>query len=91
MGKYTIKIERRAIKELQAHQKSGNKTIIKRIEQIFDELAEHPETGIGQPEQLRYQLSGYWSRRISSEHRIIYRIDEDIIEVLVISAYGHYE
>ncbi len=90
MGKYRIVVEERAIKELREHRKSGNKAIMKRIEQIFDELATHPESGIGRPEKLRHALSGYWSRRISSEHRIIYRIEEEVIEVIVIAASGHY-
>jgi len=53
-------------------------------------LEEHPETGIGQPEQLKHNLSGYWSRRINQKDRLIYRIDEVIVTVFVISASSHY-
>jgi toxin YoeB len=62
MGKYIIVVEKTAQKELQALEKSGDKASIKRVEIIFEELAEHPQTGIGKPEQLRFKLSGYWSR-----------------------------
>ena len=88
MGQYSIKIEKSAQKELQAHFKSGDRAIIKRIEEIFKELAIHPETGIGKPELLKYQLTGIWSRRLSLEHRRIYQITENTI--VVYSAKGHY-
>ncbi len=90
MGKYSVIIEKTAQKELQAHYKSGDKKLIKKIEQIFAELADHPESGIGKPEQLKYNLSGCWSRRINSEHRIVYEIFKDTVTVQVLSAMGHY-
>ena len=90
MGKYSIAIEKLAQKELNALYKSGDTASIKKIKQIFDELEEHPQTGIGQPEQLKHNLSGYWSRRINQKDRLIYRIDETIVTVFVISASSHY-
>ncbi len=90
MGKYTIVISSRARKELQVHYKSGNKTIIRRIEQIFLELATTPYQGTGNPEALKYHLAGYWSRRINKKDRIIYKVSEDKVLVLVVSAIGHY-
>ena len=50
MGKFAVIVEKSAQKELLAHYKSGDKTSIKRIEQIILELSEHPETGVGKPE-----------------------------------------
>jgi toxin YoeB len=91
MGKYSIAIEKRAQQELQDFYKSGNKAVIKKIKQIFDELEEHPQTGIGKPEQLKHNLSGYWSRRINQKDRLIYRIEEAIVTVFVISASSHYD
>jgi toxin YoeB len=88
MGKYSIIIDKLAQKDLQSHFKAGDKVIIKKIEQIFDELAEHPETGTGKPEILKYNLSGTWSRRINREHRIVYEIHQDTVHIL--SAKGHY-
>ena len=67
MGKYSIEIENEAKKELAAHYKSGDRKTIKRIERIFKELAETPYDGIGSPEPLKYELSGYWSRQINKK------------------------
>ncbi len=68
--------------------KSGNKAILKKILILLNELAEHPFEGTGKPESLKYEFSGYWSRRINQEHRLIYEIDGD--RVLILSAKGHY-
>jgi toxin YoeB len=46
--------------------------------------------GIGQPEALKYELSGFWSRKINQKDRLIYKVEEDIVTVFVISAMGHY-
>jgi toxin YoeB len=62
-----------------------------KITQLLDELAIHPETGEGKPERLKHNLSGYWSRRISSEHRLTYTIDYDKQLVIIYSLRGHYE
>jgi toxin YoeB len=91
MGKYFVIIEKSAQKELQIHYRSGDKLSIKRIEQIILELTEHPETGIGNPEKLKFDLSGYWSRRINRKDRIVYRINNQTVIVNIISAKGHYE
>ncbi|MEO5910484.1 MAG: Txe/YoeB family addiction module toxin [Pelobium sp.] len=90
MGKYSIIVEKSAQKELQSHYKSGDQSSIKRIEKIFIELSAHPETGIGNPERLKYDLSGYWSRRINKKDRLVYRIEDQYIHVIVIAAMGHY-
>ncbi len=90
MGKYSLEISSKARKELQVHYKSGNKTVISRIEQIFLELSNTPYQGAGNPESLKYNLAGYWSRRINKKDRIIYKVYEDKVLVLVVSAIGHY-
>ncbi len=74
-----------------AHKKSGDTASIKKILKILNELSEHPFTGIGNPEQLKYELSGYWSRRINKKDRLIYEVNQDIVTVYVVSAIGHYE
>jgi toxin YoeB len=48
-----------------------------------------PEKGLGKPEQLRYELSGFWSRRLSQYDRLIYKSDENYIHIIAIG--GHYE
>ncbi|MFV8354285.1 Txe/YoeB family addiction module toxin [Flavobacterium sp. XS2P14] len=54
------------------------------------ELQEHPYTGTGQVEQLKYYEVQTLSRRINREHRLVYRIQEQFVTVLVLSAFGHY-
>ncbi|ARS39890.1 Txe/YoeB family addiction module toxin [Sphingobacteriaceae bacterium GW460-11-11-14-LB5] len=90
MGKYFIEVEKLAKKDLEIHYKSGDKPSIRRINQIFIELSEHPEIGIGKPEKLKFDLSGFWSRQINRKDRLIYKIEENIVTVTIISALGHY-
>ena len=87
---YKIKILPQAGKDIRNYKKSGNKKAILKIHTIFNELQQHPTTGTGKPEQLKHELSGYWSRRIDKKNRIIYRIEEDVITVVIVSASGHY-
>jgi len=90
MAKYKIVKNPKVNKELKKHLKSGDKTTIKRIEKIFKELEVHPTEGVGNPEQLKYQFSGFWSRRLNSKDRLVYSINEDEVIVFIISAMGHY-
>lgn len=79
-----------AEKDREYWKKTGNKTIMNRITALLKDMAEHPYTGIGKPEPLRYELAGYWSRRINSEHRIIYSVHEEKVVVYVLSMRYHY-
>ena len=90
MGKYIVEISSTARKKLQLHYKSGNKSVIRKIEQIFLELSETPYEGTGNPEPLKYHLSGYWSRRINRKDRIICKVVENKVVVLVVTAKGQY-
>jgi len=90
MGKYTIEISSKARKELQIYYKSGKLSDIRKIEKIFQEFSNTPYEGTGNPERLKYQLAGYWSRRINQKDRIIYAVYEHKVVVLVVSAIGHY-
>lgn len=69
---------------------SGNKAIMNRITALLKDIMEHPYTGMGKPEALKYDLAGKWSRRINSEHRLIYSVNEDIITVYVFSMRYNY-
>ena len=62
-------------------QKSENKAIMNRITALLKDIMDHPYTGIGKPEALKYGLEGKWSRRINPEHRLIYSVNENIITV----------
>ncbi|MDR3188245.1 MAG: Txe/YoeB family addiction module toxin [Prevotellaceae bacterium] len=63
----------------------------KKFKALILELGEHPETGTGHPKPLSGDMVGKWSRRITDKHRLIYKIQNETIAVLVLSAYGHYE
>ncbi len=53
-----------------------DKTIIKRINLLIKDIRREPVSGIGKPEPLKHSLSGYWSRRITDEHRIVYKVED---------------
>ena len=59
-------------------QKTEKKTL-KRINQLISDIQRSPFEGIGKPEPLKHALSGYWSRRIDGEHRLVYRTDNDSV------------
>ncbi|MBO6217947.1 MAG: Txe/YoeB family addiction module toxin [Treponema sp.] len=67
----------------------NDKLIFKKINTLIKEILRTPFTGTGKPEPLKHELSGYWSRRINDEHRLVYKVEED--EVLVISCMYHYK
>ena len=54
-----------------------DKVILKRINALIKEIQRTPFEGIGKPEPLKHSLSGYWSRRINDEHRIVYKVTDD--------------
>ena len=70
--------------------KTGNKALIKKIIQLLNAIMSNPYQGIGKPEALKYELNGYWSRRINNEHRLIYKIDIDKNVLQIYSLKGHY-
>lgn len=72
------------------HWKKTNPNIAKRIKKILLDIREHPYTGIAKPEPLKYDLSGKWSRRINEEHRIVYSVNEDRVEIDILSMRYHY-
>ena len=65
-----------------------DRTTLKRINRLIDDICRDPYEGIGKPERLRYGVQA-WSRRISDEHRIVYRVEE--VNVLILQARYHYE
>lgn len=86
---YKIELSERAKMDI-AKLKKSEPNAFKKVEKFLFELIEHPQTGTGQPEQLKHNLFGCWSRRISSKHRLVYTINEDVVTVVVLSSYGHY-
>lgn len=71
--------------------KKSEPTAYKKAMNLLKEIETHPKTGTGKPEALKNNRTGQWSRRISQKHRLIYKIKEEIIEIYLISAYGHYK
>ena len=86
---YHLDFSNQAKSDIDFHKKSGNKAILKKLFVLLNELTEHPFEGTGKPEALKYNLTGYWSRRINQEHRLVYEVLEGTI--LLHSAKGHYE
>ena len=87
---YKLIVQPKAKKDMLVHAKAGNKILLKKIRRLFEELIEHPETGTGKPERLKYKDEYYWSRSIDDRHRMEYIIDNDKVIVFVISLWGHY-
>jgi len=65
-----------------------DKTIVKRINTLIKDIQRTPFEGIGKPEALKYALSGFWSRRINDEHRIVYKVTEN--NILIAQLRYHY-
>lgn len=66
-----------------------DKKILKRINQLIKDIQSAPFQGLGNPEPLKYDLSGFWSRRIDREHRLVYQVFEK--EILIYSCRYHYD
>jgi toxin YoeB len=68
----------------------ADKRILGKILNLLKEITRTPYEGSGNPEALKHQLSGYWSRKVNSEHRIVYAVNADTQTIEVLSCRGHY-
>lgn len=66
-----------------------DKKTLRRINALIKDCKRSPFDGIGKPEPLKYNLSGYWSRRIDDTNRLVYRVDDD--GLVIISCRYHYD
>jgi toxin YoeB len=66
-----------------------DKQLLKKINELLKDTLRSPFDGIGKPEPLKRNLSGYWSRRINDEHRLVYKVTADFL--IIASCKGHYE
>lgn len=66
----------------------NDKKILKKINRLIEQIARDPFKGSGNPEPLKFHLSGFWSRRINLKERLIYKVEKD--RLLIISCRGHY-
>ena len=86
MIEYELEFTQDALDDIQR-----NKPLLKKLEKLLGELKQHPTTGTGQIELLKHYKEETWSRRINDEHRLVYRIKDEVVTVLVLSVYGHYK
>ncbi|WP_017293338.1 Txe/YoeB family addiction module toxin [Geminocystis herdmanii] len=68
---------------------SEDKKIYKKIVNLLKDIDRSPFSGLGKPEPLKYKISGYWSRKITQEHRLVYQVTDT--EIIVIACKYHYE
>lgn len=87
---YELILTPEAERHLQEWRKSGQKKTLQKIVDMFEELRQHPAYGTGKVEQLKGDLTGFWSRRIDKSSRMIYRIEDERVIVTVVSLRGHY-
>jgi toxin YoeB len=71
------------------HWQGQDKKTLRRINLLIESARRDPFAGIGKPEPLVGNLSGYWSRRVDDDHRLVYAADDD--ELVVIACRGHYQ
>ena len=71
------------------HWQQTDKAILKKINNLIRDISRDPFDGIGKPEQLKENLSGFWSRRVTDEHRIVYMMDGD--DIIIAQCRGHYD
>ena len=67
---------------------AADPALFERLTRLIGETVRQPFEGIGKPEPLKHQLKGYWSRRISAEHRLVYKVTAEAI--VVVSCQYHY-
>ena len=63
------------------HWQKTDKRILSRVNTLIKEIKRAPFEGTGKPEPLKHALSGYWSRRITEEHRLVYKVYEDAVYI----------
>ena len=70
------------------HWQATDRQVLRRINELIKDIQRSPHQGIGKPEPLRHALSGYWSRRITDEHRLVYRVESQTL--LIAQVRFHY-
>jgi toxin YoeB len=87
---YKIRFTQQAEEDILRLKKSEISSYNK-LQKLLFELVEHPYTGTGKPEKMKYNYLECYSRRITDKHRLVYKVFDKEIQVLVISAYKHYK
>ncbi len=86
---YALEFSKQAVIDLKKLQKDEPSAFQKAV-RLIEELKLHPAMGTGKPKRLSGERSKQWSRRITSKHRLVYTIEDDVLIVLVLTAVGHY-
>jgi len=76
--KYEIIFAPKVNDDIKKFQKSGDKKLLRKLYLLLEELEQHPTSGIGKPERLKFHEIPTWSGRISSKHRLVYQIEEEV-------------
>ncbi len=87
---YVVELTSEAELDIAKHKKVGDKKVLIKINNLLNELRINPTFGTGKPEKLKHYQIPTWSRRITDKHRLVYRIHEEKVIVLVLSFWGHY-
>lgn len=87
---YKLELTLNAEKDIKYLKKSGDKVTLRKLNKLFEELTEHPRTGTWQPKEPKYNYSGCWSRKINKKDRLVYRIEDEIVTVVILQTLGHY-
>ena len=83
-----IAFERKAFQQFNNWVKEDKKIHAKIVE-LIDDTLRSPFSGLGKPEPLKYELKGYWSRRITDEHRLVYKVTD--AQIVIVSCKFHYD
>jgi len=70
---------------------TNERKLLKKINTLIKDIHRKPFEGLGKPEALKSYLSGYWSRRIDNEHRLVYEVDDTQTKLVIISCRYHYQ
>lgn len=87
---YKIRFTETADEDVLYWKKSGQKVVMAKIQRLLIDMQQHPLTGLGKPDALRFDLSGKYSRRIDSKNRLVYDVDDSSMIITIHSLRGHY-
>jgi toxin YoeB len=85
---YRLQWHKRALSEYEEWKKV-NKDVVARIDELLEDILATPFNGMGKPEMLKFALAGYWSRRITQEHRLVYKVAGN--SIIIFRCRGHYK
>ena len=67
---------------------TNDKKVVQRINKLIKDIRRHPQQGLGDPEPLKHNWSGYWSRRIDRQHRLVYKVTDE--KIIIVQCRYHY-